>query len=80
MDTTQAIPAHCGHYHDVEGTMLKRIVLTTVLLIGAPVTVVAKVSLENIRQPEAAVEELRSDLPHARFGFLHARRRDFHHG
>ncbi|MET0331297.1 MAG: hypothetical protein ABW154_07695 [Dyella sp.] len=37
--------------------MLKRIALTTVLVIGAPITVYAKISLENIRQPEAAVEE-----------------------
>lgn len=48
--------------------MLKRIILTTVLLIGAPVTVVAKVSLENIRQPEAAVEETLIDAEHAAGG------------
>jgi hypothetical protein len=45
--------------------MLKRIVMTAVLLIGAPAAVVAKVSLLNIRQPEAAVEETRIDTEHA---------------
>jgi hypothetical protein len=64
MDTEQAIPAHCGYRHDVGGAMLKRIALATTLLICAPMTVLAKVSLVNIRQPEAAVEEKLIEAEH----------------
>jgi hypothetical protein len=50
-------PGTLQHRHDVEGAMLKRIVLTTLLLISISMTLSAKVSLLNIREPEAAVEE-----------------------
>lgn len=48
--------------------MLKRIVITAVLLVGAPAAAMAKVSLLNIRQPEAAVEETLIDSEHASGG------------